>query len=167
MNCTHLLQLQALLLSFFLASPFHARAQDLPPFVWALGPFIEAVGTDVELHPAILGDGPMTYQWRFQGRVLPGKTEDFLRLPAVGSKSAGTYTLVARNAAGVSTKDFSLTVYEPVTCTLRKAFMQLHPALISIDGFILCEVPATLVTTSPETAPDSAYQPTHPDNQSS
>jgi hypothetical protein len=119
MNSTHHLLFHALLLGHFIVSPFQAKAQDLPPFVWAFAPFIEAVGTDVELHPVIVGDEPMTYQWRFQGRVLPGKTEDFLRLPAVGSKLAGTYTLVVRNAAGVSTKDFSLTVYEPVTGTLR------------------------------------------------
>jgi hypothetical protein len=46
------------------------------------------------------GPGPLRYQWRHQGRPLPGATNANLTLPAVSLEQAGDYDVLVFNAAG-------------------------------------------------------------------
>lgn len=61
---------------------------------------IEAVsGTATGFGVTAVGTSPITYQWRFNGADLPGKTSRFLTLPA-SSVTAGDYTVVVSDANG-------------------------------------------------------------------
>lgn len=51
------------------------------------------------------GGEPVAYQWRLNGADIPGATNFFYVVPAVTLADAGTYTVVAENAAGAVTSD--------------------------------------------------------------
>jgi hypothetical protein len=48
------------------------------------------------------GPGPLRYQWRFNGAILPGQTSDTLVLANVQVPQAGQYQVLALNAAGAA-----------------------------------------------------------------
>ena len=51
------------------------------------------------------GPLPITYQWRFNGGNLAGKTNQFLRLTAVNSAMEGAYSVVVSDATGSVVSD--------------------------------------------------------------
>ncbi len=58
-------------------------------------------GGDTELSIGAVGEPPPTaYQWRKDGRIIPGATDARLKLRGVGAEAAGTYTVDIANAAG-------------------------------------------------------------------
>jgi purine nucleoside phosphorylase len=60
------------------------------------------------------GTAPFSYQWRFNGTASPGATSSALTLSNVQSNKAGSYMVVAANAAGsVTSAVATLTVYVP------------------------------------------------------
>lgn len=64
------------------------------------------------VYPA--GDAPMTFQWEFDGSVLPGATNSILNLTNIGPANAGSYAILMTNAAGSSVSSNAvLTVQVP------------------------------------------------------
>jgi nitrogen fixation protein FixH len=57
-------------------------------------------GGNVTLTVAAKGDGPLSYQWRFNGANLEGQTSTALSLNNVRSADAGSYSVVVTNRAG-------------------------------------------------------------------
>jgi hypothetical protein len=48
---------------------------------------------------------PLSYQWRKNGNILPGKTESFLSLSGITQNDAGTYDVVVSDALSSITSD--------------------------------------------------------------
>lgn len=61
------------------------------------------VGAAVELVATAAGAPLPTLQWRRDGVAIPGATNAILALPAATAADAGSYTVVATNAAGTAT----------------------------------------------------------------
>ena len=68
-------------------------------------PFSQSVtaGTAVTFSATVTGTPAPTLQWQRNGTAIPGATAATLTLPAVTSADAGSYALVATNAAGTRT----------------------------------------------------------------
>ena len=58
------------------------------------------VGGSVTFIGGAVGTEPITYQWRFNGTDLPGKTSPTLTLSGVAESNQGQYDFVASNASG-------------------------------------------------------------------
>lgn len=68
-------------------------------------------GSSVTITAATSGSPMPTFQWRKNGVKIPGATSASYRINRVNPSDAGTYTLVATNAAGAATSvDVVLTV---------------------------------------------------------
>ena len=59
-------------------------------------------GRSVAVPATASGSEPISYQWRFEDRPLPGQTERVLRLPQFSTNQAGHYSVLASNAFGVA-----------------------------------------------------------------
>ncbi len=57
-------------------------------------------GNAVTLHATATGNGPLGYQWLFNGVAVPDATNASLVLPSSSVGSAGAYSLVTSNASG-------------------------------------------------------------------
>lgn len=70
------------------------------------------VGSYVTFWVEAEGSQPMTYQWRKNGVILPGETENYLWLGPVTSGDEGSYSVLVKNAYGSATSSSAvLTVY--------------------------------------------------------
>lgn len=78
----------------------------LPPSI-AVHPAGQTVAENsaVDFAVGVNGQGPFTYQWRFNGKAIPGATNATLRLPRVLATDFGNYDVVVANAAGTTTSD--------------------------------------------------------------
>ncbi|MBX3746310.1 MAG: immunoglobulin domain-containing protein [Verrucomicrobiae bacterium] len=63
------------------------------------------VGASVQFSVEAAGSGPLEYQWRRDGVVLPGAVHARLELAGVREGDAGLYTVVVRNALGEATSE--------------------------------------------------------------
>jgi uncharacterized delta-60 repeat protein len=64
---------------------------------------------------AVQGVSPLSYQWRFFGKNLPGATNDTLTIPSVQEGNAGDYDVVVRGPYGaVTSLVATLTVMDPM-----------------------------------------------------
>lgn len=91
-----------------------ARRQTLkpgsPPMITVTGvaePLVS--GSPVLLHSTVLGTGPFSYQWRRDGRPLPGETNDQLEIPSLTLQTAGRYSLTITTAFGQAEAETDLT----------------------------------------------------------
>jgi hypothetical protein len=64
------------------------------------GPGIPA--TNATFTVAAIGDGALSYQWRFNGTNLPGETASALTMTNVTSRHAGAYTVAVTDANGTA-----------------------------------------------------------------
>lgn len=73
-------------------------------------------GTKVTLSVKTLSHTKVTYQWRKDGTVMPGKTAASLVLTSAQATDAATYTVLAKNAAGEELSDPAVVQvhYKPV-----------------------------------------------------
>lgn len=78
----------------------------LPPSI-ALHPVSQTVAEQsaVQFIVAVNGQGPFTYQWRFNGQPIAGATGSSLSLPRVAAANFGNYDVIVSNAAGSTTSD--------------------------------------------------------------
>ena len=60
-------------------------------------------GGDLTLSVQATGDGPLSYQWRFDGYSIPGATSSSLELRDIAAGDAGLYDVVVTGAAGQTT----------------------------------------------------------------
>ena len=77
------------------------RTLVFPPFI-TLQPEKQkvAVGTDVTLSVEATGTGPLNYQWKKNGRVIPDATSPVLNLTNVQKSDTGSYAVYISNEAG-------------------------------------------------------------------
>lgn|GEM_PF-6237479 len=61
----------------------------------------------------VVGNPPMSLQWTFNNTNIDGATNSFLNISDVQAANAGTYSLVASNAAGVSISAGALLTVQP------------------------------------------------------
>ncbi len=61
-----------------------------------------AIGDNVTFQVSAVGAGAITYQWRFNGTDLAGKTGDKLTLSNVQTNQAGEYSVAVSSDAGCS-----------------------------------------------------------------
>ena len=72
-------------------------------------------GTGVALSVTAVGNTPLTYQWRFNGKLVTGATNSILTLPNVGSDQAGQYSVQVSNALGVTASpEAFVTILDPL-----------------------------------------------------
>ncbi len=75
-------------------------------------------GSNVEFSVTATGTAPISYQWRFNGTDLSGKTSSILSLGGIQASNAGTYSVLVANAAGsVLSSNAVLSVILPPDCT--------------------------------------------------
>lgn len=113
----------ALIAALVLVSSAGNAAAGMAP-LFTLSPASQNVGEGniVYLNAAVLGDNPITYQWRFKGAALSeggrfsGVTTTNLTMISARTNDNGAFTLVASNAFGVSTSAVAtLTVRQYIT----------------------------------------------------
>ena len=76
---------------------------------------VAPVGGSVTFDVGVLGDAPLTYQWRFNGAALAGKTNQSLTLTQLSLAAAGNYSVVVTNSLGLAiSTNAALTVYVPL-----------------------------------------------------
>lgn len=83
------------------------------------------VGENVAFTVEAAGDPPLTYQWRFNGTIVPGATDSTLSLFSVTMNQSGTYIVTVSNNGGATN---SL----PATLSVN-AVAQQFPALSYAD----------------------------------
>lgn len=69
-----------------------------------------ASGGTTSFAVGVLGAGPFTYQWRFNGNPITGATKPWLDLDPVTAGSAGTYDVVVTSATAASTTSLGATL---------------------------------------------------------
>lgn len=63
---------------------------------------------------AATGTAPLTYQWKFEGNLIPGATNAVLALHSLAANNAGAYSVVVSNAGGsTNSAQAFLTVIQP------------------------------------------------------
>lgn len=81
---------------------------------WEYGPLAPSIevqpqaatvtpGTRVVLSVGVAGGGPIAYQWRKNGALIPGALGASLVIPSSGPQDAGAYDVVVTNACGIAT----------------------------------------------------------------
>ncbi|MCL4181282.1 MAG: hypothetical protein KJ072_26525, partial [Verrucomicrobia bacterium] len=78
------------------------RGNRAPAVISPLVDRVAVLGLPVHFRVSVSGAPPLSYQWQFNGVVLPGETNAVLMLPEVRSEQAGWYTLEVRNAYGIA-----------------------------------------------------------------
>jgi hypothetical protein len=68
------------------------------------------------LSVTVSGDGPVTYQWRFNGEAIPGATNSVYSITRFNEDKAGTYDVVVTNP-------FGTTISDPATVALGVALV--------------------------------------------
>jgi hypothetical protein len=95
-------------------------------------------GSSTRFDVGAIGTVPMTYQWQFNGIILPEGTNSILTLANVQSNQAGLYSVIIRNSAGVtSSSGASLTVDIPSVITLvspANSEVFLAPASVPLEA---------------------------------
>jgi hypothetical protein len=77
-----------------------------PPIITGIaGNQQAAVGETVTLWVTAVGTPPLSYQWKLEGVVIPGGTDDSIELTNVDSLDAGQYTVEISNSAGSTVSD--------------------------------------------------------------
>jgi hypothetical protein len=76
------------------------------PYIYITGGSANGlVGNDTTICSSLGGSPPLTYQWRFNGAILPGQTAACLTLIGLETNQAGAYDLVVTNFLGSATSD--------------------------------------------------------------
>ena len=90
-----------------------------PPVVRVL-PAVQSenVGNDVLFTSSISGIGPFTYQWRYNGLVLPSQNGDALLLRNVKATDAGSYTVTVGYLGGNTNSSIGSLTVLPATLAL-------------------------------------------------
>ncbi len=85
----------------YAANPLPTSGTLTPPFP-TLQPQSQTAppGTTVTFNVIPAGNSPVTYQWSFNGKTLPGNTANSLTLTNIGSTNGGSYAVLLSNAAG-------------------------------------------------------------------
>jgi hypothetical protein len=108
-NRTHLVEIQKptagittiLWAAILLCQMLPARSQPtLPGIVQQPTNLMPYVGGSVAFSVVATGAPPISFQWRFRGADLPGKTNSVFSVPSARFTNAGPYSVVVSNAGG-------------------------------------------------------------------
>ncbi len=78
-----------------------------------------ACGGQASFQAGVVGSPPMAYQWRRNGRILPGAATTIITLPSLDVSAAGIYDVVVFNAYGsVTSAPVALTITDPTAYSL-------------------------------------------------
>jgi hypothetical protein len=86
---------RALLLNYDTKKSFVSPRITTPPASQTVAP-----GSAVSFQVTARGPGRLSYQWHFNGAMIPGATQSTLNLPAASLSQAGDYAVTVCNAAG-------------------------------------------------------------------
>ena len=92
-----------------------------PTFNRFLTNSIILAGRTVSLSATATGQGPLKYQWNFNGQSIAGATSAILSLKNVKTTQSGVYTLTVANAAGSTNSSAAVTVLSTPAATLSAA----------------------------------------------
>jgi len=86
---------------FVLSTPALLSVNLQPKFV--VQPISQTVsaGSSVVFNALATGSGTITYQWKFNGREIPGATNPNYEIGSARAEHAGNYSVTARSAAGL------------------------------------------------------------------
>lgn len=88
----------------FMATSTGKCTAPTPPFIFAQSTNQTVFGgTNVTLNVVAGGTSPLSFQWTFNGSVLPAATNSSLILTNVGTNQAGAYTVAVTNLLGSQT----------------------------------------------------------------
>jgi len=96
---------------------------NVPPQITAQPQSITQIaGQSASFSVTVSGTTPLSYQWSFNGSVLPGATNSVLNIPSVDTSNAGDYSVVVTNVAGsAASLPGSLTVADPPTLAVNSS----------------------------------------------
>ena len=104
-------------------------------------------GAQLSLSPQYEGTQPMQFQWRKDGEIIPGGTNPSYHVASAAASDAGSYTIIATNAAGSST---SIPVAVEVKAPVKPVIYGTLPAMLINMGNSLSISP-TVTGTQPMT----------------
>lgn len=107
---------------------------ELLPKILAMSPPSNGVGTEGvagTFHVTTVGWKPLSFQWLFNGQVIPGATNADFSISEVLTNHAGTYSAVVTNAFGGATNSVTFAVNS--TRATNDAFA--HRAVLKDDGY--------------------------------
>ena len=88
--------------------------------------------TDAEYSVAATGSAPVTYQWRFNGTIIPGATNNSYTRANAQAEDVGYYSVVVSNAAGIAiSSNATLTLLDSPYVSAVQATAGSHSALIA------------------------------------
>ncbi len=96
----------------------------------ALQPRSQQVGLGIKVvfTAEALGQGPLSFQWQFNGTNIPGATTSTLTVANARVSDSGDYTLVATNSLGlVNSRAATLTVLDPIKILSHPASQTVAP----------------------------------------
>jgi hypothetical protein len=106
------------------------------------------VSSNVVLAAQVLASPAATFEWLFNGHVLPNATSSTLILSDAQVTNTGTYELLASNSQGTAHSSIvTVTIYAP---------MDLEAVSLSAPSVIDSQEPITLVWTATNTGPGTA-----------
>jgi len=107
-------------------------------------------GSTVTFTVGVSGPGPITYQWLYNGNVMPGQTSSVLTRPNVQPSQAGLYSCVVFNpSSAIISSNASLTVLIPVSILLQPQNVSLRGSTNEANyGFTTNNATFTVVTTA-------------------
>jgi hypothetical protein len=121
--------------NWWAAFPTPGAASDIPPQLTEQpSPQTVVLGSDVTLRVSATGTSPITYQWLRDGQIIPGATDNVLRLTNVQPADGGDYSCRLLNiAAFVVTRIATLTVIDTEPPVLVVANPAVTPARVSLS----------------------------------
>jgi len=80
------------------------------------------IGDSVVFSAGVFGIGPITFQWQRDGLDIPGATNVYYAISGVQTNDAGTYTLLATDAAGTTSSTAAVLTVLPWSFTVLHSF---------------------------------------------
>lgn len=81
---------------------------------------VVTLGTNVILSVGIAGSSPLSIAWNRNGVILPGETNQLLKLTGLKATDLGSYQAVVTNRYGVATSEFAVLEIEEVPSFLQQ-----------------------------------------------
>ncbi|MFN7141274.1 MAG: FG-GAP-like repeat-containing protein [Limisphaerales bacterium] len=91
--------------ALFLAGTFGVQAQEAPVIVSQPPSQSVQVGSSVAFTVEAVGDGPISYQWYFEGGEIVGATDSTYSLASAAGSDAGGYVVIVSNEFGSDTSE--------------------------------------------------------------
>src|SRR5439155_21874324 len=102
------------------ASPVSITVYQGPTIVTQPASQSRLVGQPAVLSVSVSGGEPLSFQWEFNGSLIPGATSPALFIPSLALSDAGTYSVIVGNPFGTIGRDpAALDILAPVSITTQ------------------------------------------------